>query len=551
MRGARLIAVEPRPGARRLAFAAALACLAVLAAVPLRAAANGTIDLTGEWKFKGDWVETGLSEGWQKVDLDDSQWRSIRVPGDWETQGVTTNNPRYPASKPEDGYSGVAWYRRHFAVPADWDGSEATFRVGKIDDRGEVYVNGELIGSAPEYRLQTETQEFPIPKGLLKPGADNVVAVRVLDAGGLGGITEGPVEIARLAPESAQTRSYAKAHQGDMVRVGGGVDVPADMEVDGNVVAVGGDVTVSGHVKGDVVATGGSVIVKGDGRVDGNATAVGGKIEREGSGRIGGNVVEMPLIPSDVLPKVFHRGPWRWWGLGGVGVLGRTFSFIRHLLIWGFIGLIAVLLFPARLEVMARALPMHPGRAAVYGVSGLVVALPALAMVVVAAAIIAIFLAITVVGILVIPAIAAAIPAAVLGLAILLFLGVSAIFLSLGRAIAAQFGRATARPVWAMLIGVLVVAVALEVPFIGPLVYVTLAIFGFGVAIMTGAGGHEDWANRRLGIRSPQVAQPGPQEGEAASAAPAAPTGAENGEEPRSAPNNEQHPCSEPEPPPQ
>ena len=96
-----------------------LAASAALAVGCPPAAAEDTIDLAGVWKFKGDWEEKGQVEGWQKSDFDDSQWQSLHVPGDWEEQGIMTGNPRWPSTILNDGYNGYAWYRRHFAVPAD------------------------------------------------------------------------------------------------------------------------------------------------------------------------------------------------------------------------------------------------------------------------------------------------------------------------------------------------------------------------------------------------------------------------------------------------
>jgi len=78
--------------------------------------------------------------------------------------------------------------------------------LGKIDDIDQVYINGTLVGSTGNFPSRTNlraytSQEFDafrgyyVPAGLLKKGQKNIIAVRVLDTGGIGGIYEGPVGI--------------------------------------------------------------------------------------------------------------------------------------------------------------------------------------------------------------------------------------------------------------------------------------------------------------------------------------------------------------------
>jgi hypothetical protein len=76
--------------------------------------------------------------------------------------------------------------------------------LGKIDDLDQVFINGQLIGGTGDLvagesrRVHTsyEHQEFRgyyIPAGLLRENQVNVIAVRVYDSGGIGGIYQGPV----------------------------------------------------------------------------------------------------------------------------------------------------------------------------------------------------------------------------------------------------------------------------------------------------------------------------------------------------------------------
>ena len=89
--------------------------------------------LTGNWKFS-----IGDNMNWSAYNFEDSDWESIRVPGNWENQGF-------------HGYDGYAWYRNEFTVDVKYASSSLYLSLGYIDDVDEVYVNGKLIGKRVRY----------------------------------------------------------------------------------------------------------------------------------------------------------------------------------------------------------------------------------------------------------------------------------------------------------------------------------------------------------------------------------------------------------------
>lgn len=139
------------------------------------------LSLQKGWKFK-----TGDSPGWSAPGLNDKDWVAIDVTHEWERQG-------YP------NYDGFAWYRLRTTIPASLR-KGAFFKdsiridLGYIDDGGEVYLNGKLV-----YKNWTSGD---IRNGLYGPGIvtvaandpallwdrPNVIAVRIFDSGGDGGI---------------------------------------------------------------------------------------------------------------------------------------------------------------------------------------------------------------------------------------------------------------------------------------------------------------------------------------------------------------------------
>jgi len=125
--------------------------------------------------------------------VDTSIWRVMRLPNKWEDAGLP-------------GFDGVAWFRREFDLPANWAGREASLHLGAIDDADSTWVNGRLIGNTSSWNTP---RVYSIPAGTLKPGR-NVIAVRVLDTGGGGGLWGGTDAIRLVsADQSAQTVTLA------------------------------------------------------------------------------------------------------------------------------------------------------------------------------------------------------------------------------------------------------------------------------------------------------------------------------------------------------
>jgi hypothetical protein len=151
-----------------------------------KASVNMDINLQTTWKFQpGDDLRR------KESDFDDRGWSEIYVPAKWEDQGYRD-------------YDGYAWYRKSFIYQINNANEKMVLLLGKIDDIDQVYINGTLVGSTGNFPTKwsenVSTGEeynafrgYYIPDGLLKKNQKNVIAVRVLDTGGAGGIYEGPV----------------------------------------------------------------------------------------------------------------------------------------------------------------------------------------------------------------------------------------------------------------------------------------------------------------------------------------------------------------------
>src|SRR5215467_12250314 len=82
---------------------------------------------------------------------------------------------------------------------------------------------------------------------------------------------------------------------GDQVRIGSSVTVGEGEVVDGDVVAIGGNVRIDGDVRGDAVAVGGVMTLGPKAQVANNVVVVGGPLRRDPGARIGGRVQTVGL----------------------------------------------------------------------------------------------------------------------------------------------------------------------------------------------------------------------------------------------------------------
>jgi hypothetical protein len=161
-------------------------------------AAADTIDLTKEhWKLHEDADNSGEAKNWHTTHFDDSAWRRIEVPMYWE------QNMNFA------GLDGYAWYRVHFRVPATWPRRDLAVEFGGIDDCDWTYFNGHLIGQTtpedyPDGTFYKASRQYTVASGQVEWGGDNVLAIRVRDIWGDGGIYSGPVQV-RLIKQTLNT----------------------------------------------------------------------------------------------------------------------------------------------------------------------------------------------------------------------------------------------------------------------------------------------------------------------------------------------------------
>jgi len=130
------------------------------------------IDLSGEWQFKIDSLDVGVSEKWYSQSFTES----VQLPGSmvengkgnditFETQWVggvrnpewfkdpnyapyvDSENVKFPFwLQPLKKYTGAAWYQKTLAIPEDWNGKNIWLNLERVHWESIVWVNGKKTG---------------------------------------------------------------------------------------------------------------------------------------------------------------------------------------------------------------------------------------------------------------------------------------------------------------------------------------------------------------------------------------------------------------------
>ena len=124
-----------------------------------------------------------LDDGWKflalddpkasSMDFDDRSWTSVSVPHTWNAMDGEDGGNDYRR--------GVSWYRRHLKPANELEGKRLYLQFDGVSLGATVYVNGQKLGS----HMGGFARFCFDVTGVLRVGADNVIAVRV-DNGALG-----------------------------------------------------------------------------------------------------------------------------------------------------------------------------------------------------------------------------------------------------------------------------------------------------------------------------------------------------------------------------
>ena len=322
-----------------------------------------------------------------------------------------------------------------------------------------------LVVTAPE-----SVTKRPLTLQVFKRPAGEVLDL-VLQAGSLraafaDGVLRVRADTAAGSGDSWWERRWERRgrHGSERAVFGQSLNVGADETVD-KAVAIGGSVTIAGHVRRDAVAVGGSVTLLPGARVEGDAVAIGGTVTvPEGATLEGDNVSLAGTIPTTVGSMVRRV-------VGGRPHMLSMFGFVARMarvLLLFVIALLIALAFPGTVTRIRTYLVHRPGLSAVGGIAILLGFVPLCAL-----------LAVTIIGI-------PLIPVAVMVLVVLFLFGFTVSAGWLGERV--PVGTENRTPAKSVALGGAIFVVVGLLPWIGTSVLILVAAISAGATLLSRFG---------------------------------------------------------------
>jgi beta-galactosidase len=122
------------------------------------------------WRFfKGDVTNA------EQVGLDDSQWTAVGAPHTWNDTDAYDEIISHSGGERHE-YMGIAWYRKHFKLPAGAGGGKVFLEFEGLKQAGRFWVNGKFAG---QYENGVTPLGLDLTPFVNFGGMDNLIAVQV------------------------------------------------------------------------------------------------------------------------------------------------------------------------------------------------------------------------------------------------------------------------------------------------------------------------------------------------------------------------------------
>jgi hypothetical protein len=269
---------------------------------------------------------------------------------------------------------------------------------------------------------------------------------------------------------SAPLAAAANGNSGGIVTVVGNIVVPEGQVVQGDVVAIFGNIEVHGEVNGNAVSVLGNVTVSSTGKVWGDGVSVVGNLVADSDSSISGNVINIlgtngnfdltnltrrPVNIRYIFRNALHFNGYRALLKLGTGIL---------------LAILIVVLFPVPVSRVRKSIEGSPGRMILIGLLVWVAAIPAI-----------IIVALTLIGIPLAFLIGAALWAGGK-------FGAAALVLMIGQALLKDKESEPA----AAALGALLLGVTTFIPFIGGLIGLGVSLLTVGAVTITRFGTRDE-----------------------------------------------------------
>ncbi len=136
--------------------------------------------LNGNWKFHHTGNPSGKPAGFEAPAFDDSAWKEIPVPSNWQMHGFGAplyTNITYPFAKnpptvmgeppqhftnfPLENRNQVGSYRHKFTLPEGWENRRTRIVFGAVDSAFYLWINGKKVGYSQDSRTPAEFDITP------------------------------------------------------------------------------------------------------------------------------------------------------------------------------------------------------------------------------------------------------------------------------------------------------------------------------------------------------------------------------------------------------
>src|SRR5262245_57434637 len=278
-------------------------------------------------------------------------------------------------------------------------------------------------------------------------------------------------------PEPSPVPRFGRRNRGrrdgDRVQFGSSINIREGEVVDGDVVAIGGAVTVDGEVRGDVVAVGGGMTLGPNAVVSDNGVGVGGRRNRDPNSRVGGRVQTVGV-------GSMNFGDWRWtanplWLFWG-SMVGAAFALVftlTRLAILCLLAALVVLFGRSYMERTADHAATETVKAGAIGFLAQLLFLPVLVITIVV-------LVMTIIGI----PLLLLLPFVFLGLGVVAVIGFTAVGYHLGQLLLTRMGWSTENPYSTTIAGIVFVMSPLLLARLLGLIGVFMVPFTFGLGLI-------------------------------------------------------------------
>ena len=168
---------------------------------------------------------------WEKeMCAGDPKCASAFTPGS-DTRGWTPGKaPGYLQNQGIEGMHGYFWMKKDVMIPESWAGHDLDLHLGYVDDNDFTYFNGECLGHTEGCIF---LRNYKVPGRLVKAGL-NSIAIRVMDTGGLSGITGEESLLSLGLPEGGSIPLAGEWLCSEISDIGDAPVFPVNMDVDPN-----------------------------------------------------------------------------------------------------------------------------------------------------------------------------------------------------------------------------------------------------------------------------------------------------------------------------